>query len=92
MADLSLFDTGDHLMMNPFKEREWYDIARWLSVYKDPLHIPIGPIERARGKRIKEALNGQVQETLTKQMAIRATNHIKMLKTLLISFVLKMSY
>jgi hypothetical protein len=28
----------------------------------DPLHIPIGPITRARSKKIKEALNGLIQE------------------------------
>ena len=36
----------------------------------DPLKIPSGPITRARAKQIKEALNGLVQETWTKQMAI----------------------
>jgi hypothetical protein len=29
---------------------------------KDPLHVPAGPITRARFKKIKEALNGLVQE------------------------------
>ena len=29
---------------------------------KDPLHIPIRPITRARSKKIKEALNGLIQE------------------------------
>jgi hypothetical protein len=28
---------------------------------KDPLHVPIGPITRARSKKIKEALNGLIQ-------------------------------
>ena len=27
---------------------------------KDPLHIPVGPITRARSKKIKEALNGLI--------------------------------
>ena len=36
----------------------------------DPLQIPSGPITRARAKQIKEALNGLVQETWTKQVAI----------------------
>ena len=27
---------------------------------KDPLHVPIGPITRARSKKIKEALNGLI--------------------------------
>ena len=29
---------------------------------KDPLHVPVGPITRARSKKIKEALNGLIQE------------------------------
>ena len=28
----------------------------------DPLHVPIGPITKARSKKIKEALNGLIQE------------------------------
>jgi hypothetical protein len=29
---------------------------------KDPLHVPVGPITRARSKKIKEALNGMIKE------------------------------
>ena len=29
---------------------------------KDLLHVPIGPITRARSKKIKEAINGLIQE------------------------------
>ena len=29
---------------------------------KDPLHVPVGPIIRARTKKIKEALNELIQE------------------------------
>jgi hypothetical protein len=29
---------------------------------KDPLHIPVGPITRARSKMMKEALSGLIQE------------------------------
>ena len=29
---------------------------------KDPLHVPVRPITRARTKKIKEALNGMIQE------------------------------
>ena len=32
---------------------------------KDPLHVPIGPITKARFKKIKEALNGLSQEIWT---------------------------
>ena len=29
---------------------------------KDPLHVPVGPITRAKSKKIKEALNGLIQD------------------------------
>ena len=29
---------------------------------KDPLHVPVGPITKARSKKIKETLNGLIQE------------------------------
>ena len=29
---------------------------------KDPLYVPVGPITIARSKKIKEALNGLIQE------------------------------
>ena len=32
------------------------------QAFKDPLHVPVGPIIRARSKKIKEALNGPIQE------------------------------
>ena len=32
------------------------------QAFKDPLHIPVGPITRAGSKKIKEALNGLIQE------------------------------
>jgi hypothetical protein len=32
------------------------------ALLKDPLHVPVGPITRARSKRIKEALNGLIQD------------------------------
>ena len=35
---------------------------------KDPLHVPVGPITRARSKKIKEALNGLI---LTQEMGQR---------------------
>ena len=30
---------------------------------RDPLHVPVGPITRARARRFKEALNGLIQDT-----------------------------
>ena len=32
------------------------------KAFKDPLHIPVGSITKARSKKIKEALNGLIQE------------------------------
>ena len=32
------------------------------QAFKDPLHVPIGPITKTRSKKIKEALNGPIQE------------------------------
>ena len=32
------------------------------ALLKDLLHVPIGPITRARSKKIKEALNGLIQD------------------------------
>jgi hypothetical protein len=29
---------------------------------KDPLHVPVGPITRARSKMIKETISGLIQE------------------------------
>ena len=39
----------------------------WVSdehhkAFKDPLHVLVGPITEARSKKIKEALNGLIQE------------------------------
>ena len=39
------------------------------QVFKDPLHVPIGPITKARSKKIKEALNGLIQEILANSNA-----------------------
>ena len=32
------------------------------QAFKDPLHVPVGPITRARSKKIKETLNRLIQE------------------------------
>ena len=47
----------------------WNDVRVWVSfndenqqAFNDPLHVPVGPITRARSKKIKEALNGLIQE------------------------------
>ena len=32
------------------------------KAFKDPLHVPVGPITKVRSKKIKEALNGLIRE------------------------------
>ena len=46
--------------MNPFKERG--NDENQQAPLKDPLHVPVGPITRARSKKIKEALNELIQD------------------------------
>jgi hypothetical protein len=54
--------------LNPFEERG--DDADQPNTKcnhaKDPLEVPIGPITRARAKKLKEALNGLVQNIWSK--------------------------
>jgi hypothetical protein len=60
VSDLSLFDVGDDSRSNPFEERG--NDENQQALLKDPLHVPVGPITRARFKQIKEALNGLIQD------------------------------
>ena len=53
VSDLSPFDVGDDSRMNPFEERGNDENQQ---AFKDPLHIPVGSITKARSKKIKEAL------------------------------------
>ena len=32
------------------------------KAFKDPLHVPVRPITKVRSKKIKEALNGLIQD------------------------------
>ena len=57
VSDLSPFDVGDDSRTNPFEERGNDENQQAL---KDQLHILVGPITRARFKKIKEALNGLI--------------------------------
>ena len=45
--------------LSPFEERGNDENHK---AFKDPLHVPVGPITKARSKKIKEALNGLIQE------------------------------
>ena len=44
------------------------------KAFKDPLHVPVGHITKARSKKIKEALNGLIQEI----WANSSTGHSKL--------------
>ena len=44
----------------PFEERGNDENTQ--ALLKDPLHVPVGPITRARSKKIKAALNGLIQD------------------------------
>ena len=59
VSDLSPFDVGDDLRKNHFEERGNDENQQALN---DPLHVLVGPITKARSKKIKEALNGLIQE------------------------------
>ncbi|RVW71028.1 hypothetical protein CK203_057830 [Vitis vinifera] len=50
---------GDDSRMNPFEERVNDENQQ---AFKHPLHVPIGPITKARSKKIKETLNELIQE------------------------------
>ena len=56
---LSFFDVDDDSRTNHFEERGNDENQQ---AFNDPLHIPFGPITRASSKKIKEALNGLIQE------------------------------
>ena len=57
VSNLSPFDVSADSRMNPFEERGNDENQQ---VLKDPLHVPVEPITRARSKKIKEALNGLI--------------------------------
>ncbi|XP_075675469.1 uncharacterized protein LOC142644780 isoform X2 [Castanea sativa] len=71
VSALSPFDVGDDSRMNPFKERGNDGNQQ---AFKDPLHVPVGPITRTRSKKINEALNGLIQEI----WADSSTRHSKL--------------
>ena len=68
VSDLSPFDfdAGADLRTNPFEERG--NDGNQGSKPNDPLSINGGPMTRARAKRMKEALNGLIQEIWAKSL------------------------
>ncbi|GKV46462.1 hypothetical protein SLEP1_g53443 [Rubroshorea leprosula] len=64
VSDLSPFDVGDDLRTNPFEERgndgNQDDPTCTTSI--DPLHIPGGSVTRAKARKMREALNGLIEQ------------------------------
>ncbi|XP_052197121.1 uncharacterized protein LOC127804307 [Diospyros lotus] len=71
VSDLSPFDAGEDSRTNPFEERgndeNHHEEQADSNHSSDPLHVPVGPITRARAKRLKEALNGLVLDMWANQ-------------------------
>jgi hypothetical protein len=67
-SDLTWFDVGDDSRSNPFKERgddeDQPNTKR--NHANDPLEVPIGPITRAKAKKLKKALIGLFQNIWNK--------------------------
>jgi hypothetical protein len=54
-------EKGDDSRSNPFEDRGNNENQQ--ASLKDPLHVPVGgPITKSRSKKIKDALNGLIQE------------------------------
>ncbi|KAH9704886.1 hypothetical protein KPL70_011644 [Citrus sinensis] len=69
VSDLSPFDVGHDLRINPLQE-EGNDeiknktiISTWDEAYSDLIQVPVGLVTRARAKKFKEALNELIQAT-----------------------------
>ena len=59
VSGLSLFDVGNDSTMNPFEERS--NDKNQQAPLKDPLHVPVGPITRARFKKEDEGVINLIQ-------------------------------
>ena len=62
VVDLSLFDVGEDLRLNPFEERG-NDESFGEVIVHDPLNVLDGAITMSRAEKIKEAMAGLVQST-----------------------------
>uniref|UniRef100_A0A2N9HKF1 Uncharacterized protein n=1 Tax=Fagus sylvatica TaxID=28930 RepID=A0A2N9HKF1_FAGSY len=57
------FQVLERINDNAYKlDLTWGNDENQQALLKDPLHVPVGPITRARSKKIKEALNGLIQD------------------------------
>ncbi|XP_031288250.1 uncharacterized protein LOC116146966 [Pistacia vera] len=63
VTDLSHFDVGDDLRANPFQEKG--NDANRSTTSRDLVHVPMGLVTRARGRKFKDVLNGLIQEAWT---------------------------
>ena len=55
--------TQAHGGLKPLKpSRKPININENQQAFKDSLHVPVGPITKARSKKITKALNGLIQE------------------------------
>ncbi|GMN24846.1 hypothetical protein TIFTF001_040634 [Ficus carica] len=45
--------------------------STWDEAYLDPFQVPIGPVTRARAKKFKDALNGQIRATWSQAIVWR---------------------
>ena len=68
VSDLSPFDVGDDLRINPLEERGNDGVHVNKHASGDPLHIQEGPITRERSKKMKKALNGLIEDVRAKTL------------------------
>ena len=56
----------NHYRKNPLienlRKKEKIDLNENQQAFKDPLHVPVGPITKARSKKIIKTLNGLIQD------------------------------
>ena len=80
--DLSPFDVGDDLRINPHQEEgnDWIKdktiTSTWDEAYSNPIQVPVGPVTRAWPKKLKEALNGLIQATWAQSNSWRSVEGI----------------
>ncbi|KAH9658312.1 hypothetical protein KPL70_023438 [Citrus sinensis] len=72
-----VFEPGVDLRINPLQEEGNDEIkdktitSTWDEAYSDPIQVPVGPVTRARAKKLKEALNVLIQATWAKSNSWR---------------------
>ena len=75
MTKITPFPPPETIKMNKMPQKTLKNLNRPnLQALKDPLYVLIGPITRARSKKIKEALNGLI---LTQDITSMAQKKMK---------------